>query len=121
LLQTSSHIRQIVGSRRAALETLLVLRQVVSKARFSNIDQLIEIIHGAGRRLAEAQPKGKFRLLHRTVFVAYIVQSSPSETLSERFYIIYAKSTEPLPRRHLRTLPSPSPNSYTKANLAGEV
>lgn len=51
--------RQIVGSRRAALETLLVLRQVVSKARFSNIEQLVEIIHGAGRRLVEAQPKGK--------------------------------------------------------------
>ena len=54
-----THTRQIVGSRRAALETLLVLRQVVSKARFSNIEQLVEIIHGAGRRLVEAQPKGK--------------------------------------------------------------
>ena len=54
-----TRIRQIVGSRRAALETLLVLRQVVSKARFSNIEQLVEIIHSAGRRLVEAQPKGK--------------------------------------------------------------
>jgi len=53
------HIRQIVGSRRAAIETLLVLRQVVSKARFSNIEQLVEVIHSAGRRLVEAQPKGK--------------------------------------------------------------
>lgn len=50
--------RQVIGSRRAALETLLVLRQVVSKARFSNIEQLVEIIHSAGRQLAEAQPKG---------------------------------------------------------------
>jgi translation initiation factor eIF-2B subunit beta len=50
--------RQVIGSRRAALETLLVLRQVVSKARFSNIEQLVEIIHIAGRQLAEAQPKG---------------------------------------------------------------
>lgn len=54
-----THLRQIVGSRRAALETLFVLRQVVSKARFSNIEQLVEIIHSAGRRLVEAQPKGK--------------------------------------------------------------
>ena len=51
-------IRQIVGSRQAALETVLVLRQVVSKARFSNIQQLIAIIREAGRRLVEAQPKG---------------------------------------------------------------
>lgn len=53
------HIRQIVGSRKAALETLIVLRQVVSKARFSNIEQLVEIIRSAGRRLVEAQPKGE--------------------------------------------------------------
>jgi translation initiation factor eIF-2B subunit beta len=50
--------RQIVGSRAAALETLLVLRQVVSKARFSNMDQLVEIIRTVGRRLVDAQPKG---------------------------------------------------------------
>ncbi|KAK1217400.1 GCD complex subunit gcd7 [Marasmius sp. AFHP31] len=49
--------RQIVGSRATALETLLVLRQVVSKARFSNIEQLVEIIRSVGRRLVEAQPK----------------------------------------------------------------
>ncbi|TBU35453.1 eukaryotic translation initiation factor 2B beta subunit [Dichomitus squalens] len=49
--------RQIVGSRQAALETVLVLRQVVSRARFSNIQQLIVIIREAGRRLVEAQPK----------------------------------------------------------------
>ncbi|KIM48773.1 hypothetical protein M413DRAFT_437950 [Hebeloma cylindrosporum] len=49
--------RQVVGSRAAALETLLVLRQVISKARFSNFDQLVAIIRDAGRRLVEAQPK----------------------------------------------------------------
>ncbi|KAI0710457.1 eukaryotic translation initiation factor 2B beta subunit [Cerioporus squamosus] len=49
--------RQVVGSREAALETVLVLRQVVSKARFSNIQQLIAIIREVGRRLAAAQPK----------------------------------------------------------------
>ncbi|KAJ3989177.1 hypothetical protein F5890DRAFT_1549814 [Lentinula detonsa] len=49
--------RQLVGSRATALETLLVLRQVVSKARFSNIDQLVNIIRSVGRRLVDAQPK----------------------------------------------------------------
>ncbi|KAF9484693.1 nagb/rpia/CoA transferase-like protein [Pholiota conissans] len=49
--------RQVVGSRAAALETLLVLRQVISKARFSNLEQLVAIIRDAGRRLVDAQPK----------------------------------------------------------------
>ncbi|KAF8965296.1 hypothetical protein BDZ97DRAFT_1918434 [Flammula alnicola] len=49
--------RQVVGSRTAALETLLVLRQVISKARFSNLEQLVAIIRDAGRRLVAAQPK----------------------------------------------------------------
>lgn len=49
--------RQVVGSRPAALETLLLLRQVVAKARFSNIEQLVEIIRAVGRRLVQAQPK----------------------------------------------------------------
>ncbi|KAG6333225.1 hypothetical protein ID866_5860 [Astraeus odoratus] len=49
--------RQVVGSRETALETVLVLRQVVSKARFSNIDQLLGIIRAVGRKLVEAQPK----------------------------------------------------------------
>lgn len=50
--------RQIVGSRATALETLLVLRQVISKARFSSLEQLVEIIRDVGRRLVDAQPKG---------------------------------------------------------------
>ncbi|KAH9930601.1 eukaryotic translation initiation factor 2B beta subunit [Fomitopsis serialis] len=49
--------RQVVGSREAALETVLVLRQVVAKARFSNIDQLVSLLREVGKRLAEAQPK----------------------------------------------------------------
>lgn len=36
-----------------------MLRQVVSKARFSNIDQLVEIIRAVGRKLVDAQPKGR--------------------------------------------------------------
>lgn len=54
----SDFYRQVVGSRETALETVLVLRQVVSKARFQNIQQLVEIIGGVGRKLVEAQPKG---------------------------------------------------------------
>ncbi|KAJ3479093.1 hypothetical protein NLI96_g9306 [Meripilus lineatus] len=50
--------RQVVGSRETALETVLVLRQVVSKARFSNITQLVTLIRSVGKRLVEAQPKG---------------------------------------------------------------
>jgi len=49
--------RQVVGSRETALETALVLRQIVSKARFQNITQLVEIIRSVGRKLIEAQPK----------------------------------------------------------------
>ncbi|KAJ7343220.1 eukaryotic translation initiation factor 2B subunit 2 [Mycena albidolilacea] len=49
--------RQIVGSRATALETLLVLRQVISKSRFSSMEQLVTIIRAVGRRLVEAQPK----------------------------------------------------------------
>ncbi|KAK0211020.1 eukaryotic translation initiation factor 2B beta subunit [Desarmillaria ectypa] len=49
--------RQVVGSRASALETLLVIRQVVAKARFSNFEQLVDIIRSVGRRLVEAQPK----------------------------------------------------------------
>jgi translation initiation factor eIF-2B subunit beta len=52
---------QVVGSRAAALETVLVLRQVVSKARFSNMEQLVEIIRLVVRRLVEAQPKGLYQ------------------------------------------------------------
>lgn len=49
--------RQVVGSRASALETLLVIRQVVAKSRFSNFEQLVDIIRAVGRKLVEAQPK----------------------------------------------------------------
>lgn len=49
--------RQVVGSRATALETLHVLRQVVSRARFSNMEQLVAIIRQVGRILVDAQPK----------------------------------------------------------------
>ncbi|KAI0032284.1 nagb/rpia/CoA transferase-like protein [Vararia minispora EC-137] len=49
--------RQVVGSRDAALETVFVLRQVIAKARFQNIHQLVVLIKNVGRTLAQAQPK----------------------------------------------------------------
>ncbi|KZV65917.1 nagb/rpia/CoA transferase-like protein [Peniophora sp. CONT] len=49
--------RQVVGSRQAALETVVVLRQVIAKARFQNIQQLVGIIRNVGRTLVQAQPK----------------------------------------------------------------
>ena len=52
-------LRQLVGSRQTALETVLVLRQVITKARFSNIEELVQLIKRVGRRLVEAQPKGE--------------------------------------------------------------
>ncbi|KZS88358.1 eukaryotic translation initiation factor 2B subunit 2 [Sistotremastrum niveocremeum HHB9708] len=48
--------RQIVGSRLTAIETLLVLRQYITKAKFTTIDQLIQKIKGIGARLVAAQP-----------------------------------------------------------------
>ncbi|KAG1832254.1 hypothetical protein EV424DRAFT_1640965 [Suillus variegatus] len=88
--------RQVVGSRETALETVLVLRQVISKARFSNIDQLVEIIRSVGRKLVEAQPKGS------PPFMFYIVwhlitlnrrQTIRSGTPCGKCYIISGRNT----------------------------
>ncbi|KAH8813508.1 eukaryotic translation initiation factor 2B beta subunit [Flagelloscypha sp. PMI_526] len=49
--------RQIVGAHACALQTLLVLRQVVSRAKFSQIEEIIELVRAVGRRLSEANPK----------------------------------------------------------------
>ena len=40
------------------METVQVLRQVIARARFSHIDELVQMIKAVGRRLVEAQPKG---------------------------------------------------------------
>ncbi|THH10839.1 hypothetical protein EW145_g1051 [Phellinidium pouzarii] len=49
--------RQLIGSRETALETVHVIRQVVLRARFRHIDELIGMIKSVGRRLVDAQPK----------------------------------------------------------------
>ncbi|KAG8902859.1 GCD complex subunit gcd7 [Tulasnella sp. 403] len=49
--------RQIVGSHAAALETVLLLRQIVSAAKFTSLEQLVSLVKTAGRQLVEAQPK----------------------------------------------------------------
>jgi hypothetical protein len=51
--------RQLVGSRETALETLQVIRQVVLRSKSSDIEELISTIKTVGRRLSQAQPKGK--------------------------------------------------------------
>lgn len=54
----SGLFRQVIGSRQTALETVLLLRQVVASAKFNSIEQLIGMVKGVGKRLIEAQPKG---------------------------------------------------------------
>ncbi|KAG9055018.1 GCD complex subunit gcd7 [Serendipita sp. 407] len=49
--------RQLVGARESALETTLLMKYIVSHAKFNTIHELIAIIKAAGRRLVEAQPK----------------------------------------------------------------
>jgi len=51
-------IRQIKGGRETALKTLLVLQRVVGEARYTQIEELLEIVKSVGSRLVEAQPKG---------------------------------------------------------------
>ena len=72
-----------MGSRATALETLLVLRQVVSKARFSNMEQLVEIIRHVGRRLVEAQPKGisEFPICLTFGLTTFILEHSVGNTV----------------------------------------
>ncbi|KAI0332610.1 eukaryotic translation initiation factor 2B beta subunit [Cubamyces sp. BRFM 1775] len=97
--------RQVVGSREAALETALVLRQVVSKARFSNIQQLITVIREVGRRLAEAQPKEHSvgntvrRVLHN-VREEYNSATKGSAAASRNVYSISKFVLQGQPRKH---------------------
>ena len=60
-----------------------MLRQVVSKARFSNFEQLVEIIRSVGRRLVEAQPKGEcqFGVCISCIRLTYHVEHSVGNTV----------------------------------------
>lgn len=49
---------QIPSGFQIALETALLLRQMVSAARWSDINQLITQIQKWGSKLIEAQPRG---------------------------------------------------------------
>ncbi|KAG9123776.1 GCD complex subunit gcd7 [Ceratobasidium sp. 392] len=49
--------RQITGAHDTAVETVLLLRQVVSTARFSSLAQLLNMLRSVGKRLVDAQPK----------------------------------------------------------------
>ena len=50
--------RQLAGAQESAIETTLLIKYIVSHARFATIHELIAVIKAAGRRLVEAQPKG---------------------------------------------------------------
>ncbi|PIL24487.1 hypothetical protein GSI_14242 [Ganoderma sinense ZZ0214-1] len=102
--------RQIVGSRQAALETVLVLRQVVSKARFSNIQQLIAIIREAGRRLVEAQPKehtvgNTVRRVLYNIREEYNTATQGAATSSRNVYSISKFVLQGQPRKHTTGAP----------------
>ncbi|TIB07456.1 hypothetical protein E3P89_03829 [Wallemia ichthyophaga] len=49
--------RKIVGSNQTALETALLLRLVVSNAKFSSIEELLAIVEAVGQSLLDSQPK----------------------------------------------------------------
>ncbi|KAG8934596.1 GCD complex subunit gcd7 [Tulasnella sp. 418] len=51
--------RQVAGAHQTASETVLVLRSVISSAKFSSLEQLVSIIKSVGRVLVDAQPKGE--------------------------------------------------------------
>ena len=53
----------MIGSNQTALETALLLRVVVSNAKFKTIDELLEIVKSVGQLLTNSQPKGLLSLL----------------------------------------------------------
>ncbi|KAJ1309593.1 hypothetical protein OPQ81_006366 [Rhizoctonia solani] len=81
--------RQVTGAHDTAVETVLLLRQVVSTARFSSIDQLLAMIRGVGTRLVAAQPKeiavGNMvrRVIHQ-VREEYLANTGGEESASRR-------------------------------------
>lgn len=56
----SNHpVRQVTGSRETALETVILLRNYIAKAKFTSIEQLVQRVKEAGKKLIKAQPFGK--------------------------------------------------------------
>lgn len=49
---------QLAGAQESAMETALLMKYIVTHAKFDTIHELISIIKAAGRKLVEAQPKG---------------------------------------------------------------
>ncbi|EEB06533.1 translation initiation factor eIF2B beta subunit [Schizosaccharomyces japonicus yFS275] len=48
--------RQVKGAFPVAVESALVMRQVISQTRWSTVDQLLQIVHTIGNKLVKAQP-----------------------------------------------------------------
>ncbi|PVF98854.1 nagb/rpia/CoA transferase-like protein [Serendipita vermifera] len=57
ILTSKLRRRQLAGAQESALETTLLMKYIVTNAKFATIDGLIATIKAAGRRLVEAQPK----------------------------------------------------------------
>ncbi|KAG8856039.1 GCD complex subunit gcd7 [Tulasnella sp. 330] len=57
-LRRRQALSQVVGSHATAIETVKLLRQVVSAAKFTSLDQLVQLVRAVGRELVAAQPKG---------------------------------------------------------------
>jgi translation initiation factor eIF-2B subunit beta len=52
----------LAGAQESAVETTLLVKYIVTNVKFETIHDLISIIKAAGRRLVEAQPKGRRNL-----------------------------------------------------------
>lgn len=52
--------RKVQGPFAVAVETALVMRQVISQTRWSTVDQLIDTVRAVGSTLVKAQPTGMY-------------------------------------------------------------
>lgn len=55
--------RQLIGSREVALEVVRLLREVVTGARFTSIEQLLQHLRQIGDKLQRAGPKGEWGMI----------------------------------------------------------
>ena len=58
-LVASIRRRHIVGSRNAAIATATLIKNIVRHVKYSTVEELISIIKAIGKRLMDANPRGK--------------------------------------------------------------
>ena len=96
-----------------------MLRQVITKAKFSNLEQLVSIIREAGRRLVDAQPKGghPYCSIH---FVSYL-SSSPEHSVGNTVRkVLHHIREEYYAATHATSPPKPASFSISKFVLQGQ-